>query len=172
MVFGSLVFSMTSQLVLACSCEYLPLQERFEKADYVFTAKVIGVRLEGESRTVAGHPDDTVYPGSQILEFDFDPLVDHKGESSEIDFLQTLRGSCEPNLNLGQVYTFLVEKDKQIGICGSILSRKEEQEFLKLISPKAEHIGRGWSVNLNNELFKADVINSADLASFLWAHSA
>ena len=127
---------MLSQSALACSCVDLTVQERFENADHVFTAKVIGVHLQGENRTIAGHPNDTVEPNSIILEYSFDPLVDHKGDSSEVDFLRTMRSSCEPNLNLGQLYTFFVHKGEYIGGCGSVLSTSEEQEFLQLITGK------------------------------------
>lgn len=134
-LFSVLILLATVESAQACSCASSTVQERFVEADYVFTAKVIGHRVEGEKRTHSGHPDDTTDAKSQVLEIEFDPLVDHKGDSSQIVYLRTSQWdmSCGVDLTLGQVYTFFVAKGAYIGSCGSVLSKKEESEFLELV---------------------------------------
>ena len=120
----------------ACSCARSSIASRFNNADYVFTATVIGLRLKDEARTLAGYEGDKFGTEAEMLQIEFNPLVDHKGSSSEIDYLYTFRDSatCGVSVYLGAVYTFFVEENKVIGLCGSVLSKEEEQDFTNLIS--------------------------------------
>ena len=122
----------------ACSCAETSIEARFENADYVFTATIIGGRLEGLARTTIEEKkrDKVSYSSMDKIQVEFDPLKNYKGSSSELEFLYTHRGSesCGFEVVVGSIQTFFVKKGKIVGKCSGVLRDKDAHEFYDYVT--------------------------------------
>ena len=119
--------------VKACSCRVVSIEKRFDRADYVFTATIIGARLEGVTRTTIEEKikDKIHYSTMDQIQIEFDPLKNYKGSSSELDFLYTNRGgaSCGIEVIVGSIQTFFVKKGGAVSLCGGVLRNDQATDF-------------------------------------------
>ena len=124
----------------ACSCASRSIEERFENADYVFTATIIGAKLEGLARTTIEEKkrDKVAFSSMDKIQVGFDPLKNYKGSSSELEFLYTFRGgaSCGFAVVIGSIQTFFVKKGKNIGKCDGVLRNDDAHEFYDYVAKK------------------------------------
>jgi hypothetical protein len=112
----------------ACSCAIQTLEQRFEKTQYAFSAKIIAGRIIKEPTT-----------GGDQIEIELGPHTDHKGDSSHLKFLYTMEhaSACGITVKIGRNYTFLVNENGRVYRCGSVVSQEEWLEFLKLVKEKS-----------------------------------
>ncbi len=112
------------EAAFACSCRYRSVQERFDDADFVFSAMVIAAELLID-------PDSESWSSMDKIKITLEPRKEYKQDSSQLKFLYTNAGgaSCGISVTIGKVYTFLVDESGFVGLCGGTIKNTESEEF-------------------------------------------
>ena len=127
-VLGILLLIFIAEPSLACSCAYKTIEERFDEADYAFTAEVIAAKIDLD-------PDIEYRTTGEKVLITIGSARNYKGDSSELKELYTYSsaGACGVAITVARAYTFLVNKNGQVHLCGSVVGKEEWREFRILL---------------------------------------
>jgi hypothetical protein len=116
------------EICFACTCAYTPVSDRFDRAEFAFSAEVIAVEIQID-------PEAKYRSTMDKVKITLGPRQEYKKDSSQLEFLYTFAGgaSCGVSLSIGQSYTFFVGENGFVSLCGSTVRTEELEEFYDLL---------------------------------------
>ncbi|WP_223786564.1 hypothetical protein [Marinicella meishanensis] len=112
----------------ACSCAHATVSERFDDADYVFSAEIIAAEMVADPNAEYDNSYDT-------FKIVMGPRGEYRNDSTSLEFLYTdiSEASCGVRVTIGARHTFMVKDNGRVYLCGSLVERNEQQAFQQLL---------------------------------------